>query len=294
MTITTLTHASPAGQNAGRLNLIARHPIASVLVIMFAVAWAGLIPDALWSQGLLSFQLPQAVGILVGWSPAIAALIVTGVVEGRQGIVALLKRFLIARVGIQWYLVAFFGLAVMILGGIGLFVLMGGAMPTIPAVGAPLPTVLFALVVTIVLGFLLNTEEVAWRGFILPRLQARHGALVASLLIAIPEMLLHLPYFFNKEAHFYQNVGVIAFSAFTFALTILYTWLFNNTRGSLLLVTLSHASQNTWANLLSDNQAAPFYFTVGLLWLAALIVIVVFGPQRLSRQPVTAETGLQS
>ena len=51
-----------------------------------------------------------------------------------------------------------------------------------------------------------------------------------------------------------------------------------------MLVTILHASQNTWANLLSDNTARPFYFTVVLLAVLAVAVVVAFGPARLSRQ----------
>jgi hypothetical protein len=45
------------------------------------------------------------------------------------------------------------------------------------------------------------------------------------------------------------------------------------TKGSLLIVTLLHASQNAWSNLLSDNSARPFHFTVVLTWIIALALI---------------------
>lgn len=47
-------------------------------------------------------------------------------------------------------------------------------------------------------------------------------ASVLILAIAVPESLFHLPYFFNKNVAFYQNIGPIAFTAFTVALTILF------------------------------------------------------------------------
>jgi membrane protease YdiL (CAAX protease family) len=263
---------------------VRKHPVLAMYVLMFALAWVVLVPEALASRGLLPFQMPMALSFLTGWAPAIAALVVTGQAEGRTGVRNLLGRFLIFRVGLRWYAVALSLIAVAILGGIGLHVLFGGAMPVIPVAGAPAATVIFAFVVTMLLGILLNTEEVAWRGFALPRLQARHGALVAALQAAVPESLLHLPYFFNKDVDFYQNVGLISFTVFSIALSVLYAWMFNNTKGSLVLVTLLHASQNTWANLLSDNTARPFYFTVILLSLLAVAVVLVFGPARLSRQ----------
>jgi len=47
------------------------------------------------------------------------------------------------------------------------------------------------------------------------------------------------------------------------------------TKGSLIIVTLMHASQNTWSNLLSDNSSSPFHFTVILTWAIALALIAV-------------------
>ncbi len=113
------------------------------------------------------------------------------------------------------------------------------------------------------------------------------GPGLAAVIVTGPEGFSHLPYFFNKGIAFYQTVGIVAFMLFSFALTIVYTWVFNNTRGSLLLVTLLHASQNTWANLLSDNTARPFDLTVGLLIVFAIGLVIVFGPARLSRKPAT-------
>src|SRR2546428_11812865 len=138
------------------------------------------------------------------------------------------------------------------------------------------------------LGVILMTDEIACRGVTRTQLQAWSGALGASLVLAVPEGFLHLPLFLQKDVAFFQNVGIPAFMLFSFALTVLYTWIFNNTRGSLLIVTLLHASQNAWAILLSDDQAAPFYWTVALLVAVAIAVVAVFGSARLVRGPVPA------
>jgi len=239
---------------------------------MFLLAWPPLILDGLASYELIP-KPPQILSIATGWTPAIAAIVVTAILAGRAGVKDLFRRFLIWRVGVGWYIFGIFLLAAVILGGIGLHVLFGGAMPAIPIAGASVGVVLFAFAVTMILGALINTEEIAWRGFALPRLQARHGALAASLLIAVPEALFHLPNFWNMDNSFYQNVGMFWFTAFTFAIVFIYTYLFNKTNGSLLIVTLLHASQNTWANLLSDNTLRPFQFTVALMWMMAFALI---------------------
>jgi membrane protease YdiL (CAAX protease family) len=199
---------------------------------------------------------------------------VSAVIAGGKGVRSLLRRFLIWRVGIQYYLIALFLLAAVILGGIGLHVLLGGSMPPIPAAGAPIGTIVLSFLLLLLLGFFFNTEEIAWRGFALPRLQARYKVLLAGLLLAIPEVLLHLPLFWVKENPFYPTVGLFWFSAFSVAAVFIYAFIFNKTRGSLLIVTLLHASQNAWANLLSDNSARPFYFTVALMWMIVLALIL--------------------
>jgi membrane protease YdiL (CAAX protease family) len=253
--------------------------------LMFVLAWGLMWPQVLYTWGLFPFEIPQVVGILTGWAPAISAITVSAVLGGRAAVGKLLGRFLIWRVSPLWYIVALLGLAAAIMGGIGLHVLTGGAMPAIPAAGAPVGDILMAFILTVGLGILFNTEEIAWRGFALPRLQARHSALMATALLAIPEAVLHAPYFFENGQTFYTQIGPVWFTAFSVALIVVYTWVFNSTRGSLLIVTLLHASQNAWANLLSDNSARPFHFTVALIAVTAVALVLIYGREHLARTP---------
>lgn len=259
--------------------IIRRHPLLSMYAVMFTLAWSVMVPQALYSQGVLSEPLPILLEFLIGWAPGVAAIVITAVLAGGEGVRRLFWRFLVWRVGVQYYLTGLFLLAALILGGIGLDVLLGGSLPVIPAAGAPISGLAFSFLVLLLIGVLTNTEEIAWRGFALPRLQARYGALIACLLLAIPEVLLHLPLFWVKENPFFQTVGLFWYSAFSMAAVLIYTFIFNKTKGSLLIVTLLHASQNAWANLLSDNSARPFYFTVALMWMIALALILTTGGQ---------------
>lgn len=262
-----------SSNESGLKAFLKRQPLISMYIIMLLLAWSVMIPQALYSQGLISSPLPLWLELLTGWAPGIAAVLVSAVAAGRSGVRNLLGRFLIWRVGFQWYVLALFLLAAVILGGIGLHVLFGGAMPSIPAAGAPLWQIALIFIVTVLAGVLINTEEIAWRGFALPRLQSRYNPLVAVVLLAIPEVLLHLPLFWVRENPFYHNVGVFWFSAFSVAALFIYAFIFNKTKGSLLIVTLLHASQNAWANLLSDNTVGPFQYTVALLWMVAIALI---------------------
>lgn len=263
---------------------IQKHQVITLFILIYILEWSVLVPAALDSNGLLPFHIPKLVEFAVGWAPGIAAVTVSGIVGGRQAVGDLLRRLLRWRVNIGWYITALFGIAGAILAGIGLHKITGGGPVTIPAAGVPILTILLVFLVTMVVGILVNTEEIAWRGFALPRLQTGRSALAATLLIAVVEGLTHLPLGFTKGL-FVQQIGLPVFMLFTIALAILYSWIYNSTRGSLLIVTLLHASQNAWSNLISPPELRPFYFTVGLFWLAALIVIAVFGPKTLSRQP---------
>ncbi|MBL8102165.1 MAG: CPBP family intramembrane metalloprotease [Anaerolineales bacterium] len=253
---------------------IKRNPLISMYVIMFSLAWSVMIPQSLYSQGILATQIPEFLEILTGWSPAIASILVSAVIAGRAGVRELLSRFLIWRVGLRWYLVGVFLLAFIILGGIGLHMLFGGAMPVIPAADSPLWQTALVFIAMILFLSLFNMEEVAWRGFALPHLQVRYGALAATLLIAIPEVILHLPLFWIKDS-FIRSVGIDWFSAFSIAAVCIYVYVFNKTKGSLIIVTLLHASQNAWSNLLSDNSAGPFHYTVILIWVIVIMLITM-------------------
>ena len=70
------------------------------------------------------------------------------------------------------------------------------------------------------------------------------------------------------------------------AAVILLTWLYNNTRGSLLLAWMFHASMNTWSEILPFPSDGPhFWMLVGVQCLVAAVVVALFGPHRLSRLP---------
>lgn len=278
----------PVTKQNGMRAFIKRNPLLSMYLIMFLLAWSIMIPQALYSQRILSAPLPEILEILTGWAPAMAAILVSAALAGGAGVSELMRRFLIWRVGIQWYLIGAFLMAAVILGGIGLHMAFGGQMPAIPAAGALAWDIALTFLIFVLLGFLINTEEVAWRGFALPLLQVKHGALVAALLITIPEVLLHVPLFWIQDS-FIQTVGLGWFSAFSVAAVFLYVYVFNRTKGSLLIITLLHASQNAWSNLLSDNSARPFYFTVVLTWIIALALIGMT-KGRLGYDPNTAES----
>jgi membrane protease YdiL (CAAX protease family) len=89
-------------------------------------------------------------------------------------------------------------------------------------------------------------EEPGWRGCLLPRLQNRHSALVASLLVWLPWAAWHAPLdFTGSVGHTWLNYLEIRV-IFFIPITILLTWLYNRSQGSILAVSLFHAAFNTF------------------------------------------------
>jgi membrane protease YdiL (CAAX protease family) len=91
-------------------------------------------------------------------------------------------------------------------------------------------------------------EEVGWRGYALPALQARYGALVSSVVLGTMWALWHLPLFFNPDM-FYSNMPFVIQLAIQVPMAILFTWVFNSTGGSVLLAILLHSMINASGQL---------------------------------------------
>jgi membrane protease YdiL (CAAX protease family) len=183
------------------------------------------------------------------------------------------------------------------LASMALEVLLGGQPPSLGALFGTLPTVLVYAAYMVV--FVAIGEEVGWRGYALPALQARHGALLSSVVLGTMWALWHLPLFFNPDL-FYSNLPFVVQLALQIPMAILFTWVFNSTGGILFMAILLHAMVNASGQLwkvmpeysvepASAAKAAAtthmnlmFAIVVGV---AAVVVVLVYGPRNLSRYP---------
>lgn len=257
-------------------NLVTRHALLAGLFLMFAFTWPIELIRAANSHGWTAFQIPEAVAIFVGYGFVAASITATAIISGKEGVVSLLRRFLIWRVGLAWYGIALFLPLLLTFAGIGIQSLISGRAPDFGQVFASqifgTDLNLFYLVIPFFLfDALANGEEIGWRGYILPRLQARHNALVASLVVGLVWGLWHWPKFLVAGS----DTVIWLYIIDTMAKAILYTWIFNNTRGSLLIVTLFHAAGNT-AGVFLPIQSGAFPITA-VNWLAALTIIAATG-----------------
>ena len=278
----TLLSASP---DSSARSWVKRHPIIAMVALMYLLAWPKLIAAATDSYGLTHLHLSPLLDILTGWAPAIAAFTITALVQGRQGVIELRRKTFRWRVGAQWYAVAMFGSAALILSGAGGYALLTGNWVALPITQVPNLAAAASFVLLFLLYAVVNTEEIAWRGFALPRLQSQYGALPACVILWVPWTLLHLPYFFTKGSMF-QHMGFVAFAAGTLTMSIVFGWLFNNTRGSVFICTLMHAALNVWSPLLIPTHSPlPGYVGIMINGAIALLLVVLFGAARLSHKP---------
>jgi len=131
-------------------------------------------------------------------------------------------------------------------------------------------------------------EELGWRGYALDGLQARYNALVSSLILGVIWALWHIPLFFMKGQwqHDVLKFGTMDFWTFIFSpiiLSILFTWIYNNTNRSTLSAILFHFMINFSGNLIPLTKQGRLY-TLILTVILSVIVIVIFGPKTLTRQ----------
>jgi membrane protease YdiL (CAAX protease family) len=97
----------------------------------------------------------------------------------------------------------------------------------------------------------------------------------------------HFPLFFmNGMLQNEWGVGTVAFWAHAvtvFSLSVLFTWVFNNTRRSILAVILLHTMNNSTLNVLSPISDRVTLFTAGILALMAVMVVFIWGAKTLTR-----------
>ncbi len=255
--------------------------VALFYVLAFTLSWLIEIPQAAVARGLLHIDLPGVVGFLAPLAPALAAVALSAREGGTAGIRRLLGGLVRWRVAPGWYAVAFTAFPTLGLVAVGLASIGARRGPDfsvgyIHDVFPQFPTNLspWLLLPPFLLYSILTSapEEVGWRGFALPRLQERFGALYASLAVGLLWGLWHLPLFFFPQA-VQSGLSFPVFLAGTLSTSIMFTWIFNGTGRSLLLVSVLHSSFNaTFVFLPLLPQVTG---TTRQLWLFVAVIAVV-------------------
>jgi uncharacterized protein len=276
--------ADPGASQRG--GILRRHDLVVFVLLALALTWAVWIPRALGADvGVL--------GPLSTWMPAVAAVICAAWLRGRAGLADLGRRLVRWRVGWVWYVVIILAPLLFSLAAAGVAVLLGQSWATVQ------PIVLTMSVPAILITFVLLVltdglgEEVGWRGYALPRLLERHGPIAASLILGVIWWVWHLPLVWTSGAAL-EGDPVWLLLADLLAKSLLFTWVFLRTSGSVLVAIMLHASTNLFA--VSPVPASDGDLTLSLVALALkwVLVAVLFVVGSLRRRPSPAAAGHRS
>jgi membrane protease YdiL (CAAX protease family) len=296
-----------------------RRSLVAYFVLTYLISWAIEIPLALSYQHIIANHPPFALHYLASFGPLAAAVIVTLATEGCAGVRRLFSGLAPRRVippssplteggrgdnaaltkggrgdnaaltkggrgdSHVYFLFAVVSPLVLFALVVAASGIVQGAWPDLRSLGQPdylpyigiLPT-LGLWLLTFGLG-----EEVGWRGFALPRLQAERPALSASLLLGALWAGWHLPALFYRDTYIAMGLLVIPMLLTVAAVgSVVYTWLYNGTGGNLLLLVLFHGLFDffsVWpAGVIG---AGPVMTIVMVFW--AVRVFNLYGPATL-------------
>ncbi len=238
-----------------------RHPVVWFYMLAFALSWAGWLPLVAGSRGITPFTHPvfQFLLILPAVGPALAALLVRREILGKGRVGNWFRSLWKLRGQGRWLvLAAVFSVLFLALGRIITQVM------NLPVVGEPPAGNKIALGLgTLIMALLSNPwEEVGWRGFALPHLQARYTAAMSTLTVGVLWGLWHLPLFFWVNNPMSQYPFAIWFIGLVGS-AFVYTWLYNSSQGSVAVVTVYHVL---------GNALAPWIPGVSVVALAAVNV----------------------
>jgi uncharacterized protein len=255
------------------VSLIRRYPLVSFFVLAYALSWW---PAILYALDLL----PQPIA---GFGPFLAALVVLAITQGKTGIVGLLRRMVRWRVAPVWYAVALLLPVAISLTAAVFNVLLGAQAPSSVELGGWTGLFSTFFILLLIPGLGGTWEEPGWRGYALPRLQVGRSALFASLILWVGLVVWHLPLMIVGEVHWSDVVFLLGFA-------IVFNWVFNNANGSVLIIMIMHAMNNTISGsfigpMFSGADSVRQAWLYAALWCAvATVVVVVYGPQHLSRK----------
>ena len=260
-----------------------RHPLITFFVLAYALSWWPSILYAL-------FLSPQPVA---GFGPFLAALAVLAVTRGRSGVGDLLRRMVLWRVGPRWYAAALLlpvGLAVV---ATALNVSLGAQVPSSIALGGWTNLFSTFAILLLVPGIGGAWEEPGWRGFALPRLQAGRSALLAGLILGALVAGWHLPLMVAGEVHYADIASIMG-------ATLVLNWVFNSANGSVLIIMMMHATNNTlsgsfFSPMFSGADSVRQSWLLAVAWCATAVAVAFWAsPAHLSRERRKHEEPLES
>jgi len=287
--VTTTDSTAAERPDAPRGGLLARHPLVFFFLLSFVFTFGYL-----WLI-VVPLNLPDPLKALATAGPPISAFLILAITSGKPGVLRLLRSYVHWRVGVRWYLVTLIGVQVLMLVA---YVVVPGALDDFVARDwSFVPFYLSEAAFTLFLAGGPLLEEGGWRGFALPRLQRLHGPLVGTIILGTLWSLWHGWIFVGPLAVTGPGATFVsvstAFVLFTIGLiglSIVMTWVLNNTGGSVLMAILLHwAFDMGPAFVAFFPSTTPYYVPLSyqgmglaIVFSIAALIIIVFTRGRLS------------
>ncbi len=254
-------------------------------VLAYLITWIIWLPLILPVYGIDVLPvLPKYHHYMGSFGPMIAAIIVRYNSEGWKGVMDLIKRLWKWNVNWIWFFAVLIVpvLLVMVTGYIdqlinsNSFSMQGfSANNEFPQFGV-LGYFLFNLF-TFGIG-----EEFGWRGYALPKLQKRFSALGATLILAVGWACWHIPAFTYRPLYSQMDIaGIFGFFMSMLMGAIVLTWLYNSTRGSILIVAIFHAMIELMFMSENITQNMSNYLGASIM-IGAVLIILITKPKNLS------------
>jgi uncharacterized protein len=222
----------------------------------------------------------EVAAVVMVFIPALLAIYLTAVSEGRSGVRSLLDKLAHWRLSLKWVVIAL-ALALVIRLTMSLIALGLGMVSTIQVRPGGLASYILLAVVFFVFAI---PEELGWRGYALSKLLQRYSPLTAGLIVGVLWGSLHLalllPGMMNEGASPLATLlGLVGGS-------VLFTWLYVNSDGSIVLTTLFHAAQSFFVIVNEGLTGAQQAWLMAGVYLAVALIVVLATRSRLTRRPV--------
>ena len=253
------------------------------ILISFTFSWLLWTPSLLSSVGVLEFSYNYEVLRFLGsFGPTFAGLLLTILVEGKEETIFLWKRCW-HTYNLKYSLVALFLIPVLFALSLWFVIIIHGALPQeegiLRELKLSIPTFIFLFFFAGPL-----QEEIGWRGYMLDHLQLKYDALSSSIILGGIWGVWHFPLFYIAGTP-YENQTFFNFSSTLIVVSILFTWLYNNTNGSVLIAMIFHASINmNYFTFWDYNTALGNILFSIMLNIVAAVIIIVFRPKTLTRK----------
>lgn len=269
------------------------HQLWQFFLATFLFSWLLWLPGILITYKLIS-PSPNLISIsnvlkwIGGIGPSLVALFLIIRDEGKKGVKKIFNRVIALKLG-YWYLPVFLIIPISVVAAHLLNILFFDASFPQSSLLLEYWWIPFIFLIFVVMQF---SEELGWRGYALDRLQKRWNATFSSLLLGVIWAFWHLPMFFIIGFGQYDNQIPYGHFFITIVLvSVLITWLQNNTKGSLVPAFILHAMINLTGevlplakkNELGQIDATPWIICNLLLFLIVIVVIRFWGYKKLVR-----------